>query len=141
MTCRKSRYIVLFVPQQEKTDQDVLDLESLKRPENEVSTAEKQRDKLSNLEIQLAAAAAAVANDPEETPPNENVVKQTLDSDDTQSENTASNSDRAHGAPPKVSVKRNQYLNIYIYIHIVVSMPYLIALCIIIIERCCQNSA
>lgn len=105
----------------------------MKRPANEATTTEKQRDKLSNLEMQLAAAA--VANDPEETPPNENVLKQTLDSDDTQSENTASNGDRAHGAPPKVSIKRNQYRNI------LVSMPYLIALCIIIIELCCQNSA
>lgn len=89
-----------------------MDLENLKQPTIDATTAEKQRDKLTSLEMQLTAASAV--NDHEEAPPNDNLDKpasdidimKTVSNDDNHSENAPSvpnsNGDRMHGAQPKV---------------------------------------
>lgn len=109
---------VQFENQQGKSDQDVLDLENLKNPAIDATTAERQRDKLASLEMQLSAASAA--NDREEAPPSENLDKSAVDvdtmktttNDDIHAEsgtsigNTNTNGDRVAGAQPKVSSTR-----------------------------------
>lgn len=116
---------VFFFIFENQIDQDVLDLENLehiKQPNNGAVTGEKQQDKLTSLEMQLAAASGADAeqHEREEEPPYDGIGKTMLDSDiiksatpidDIHSEtvpssggmNTNSNSERPHGAQPKVN--------------------------------------
>lgn len=87
------------------------------------TTADKQREKLTTLEMQLAAASAAnvARHDREEAPPYDNIEKEIWESDpkvpandDNHSEsapsNANSNGDRAHGAQPKVKHSSNTVL-------------------------------